>query len=152
MRTFITQRALAASPLMVGGDLPTMDDYSLSLLTNEEMLACNQNGNTGTLIKESDELEVWGTCIPSVHIKGWIGFFNRTTKNINVKLNKDELGLLTYYGYPENEKVIPGKFRIYDIWNNKEYIIGENSVEVSIDPTDVLFISYEEFGGITMAS
>lgn len=44
MKTFITMRALSASPLMIGGDLLTMDEYSYSLLTNPYILACNQNG------------------------------------------------------------------------------------------------------------
>jgi len=34
MYTFITLRSLAASPLMVGGDLVSMDPFSLSLITN----------------------------------------------------------------------------------------------------------------------
>jgi hypothetical protein len=34
MRTFITQRAMAASPLIIGGDLLTLDDFSNTLLTN----------------------------------------------------------------------------------------------------------------------
>lgn len=42
-------RALAASPLMIGGDLPTMDDYSFKLLTNRDMIMCNQNGKWGNL-------------------------------------------------------------------------------------------------------
>ena len=50
MYTFITMRALAASPLMMGGDLPTLDDFSLELITNKEMIACNQNGVMGKLI------------------------------------------------------------------------------------------------------
>lgn len=31
MKTFISQRALAASPLFIGGDLLTMDEYTFSL-------------------------------------------------------------------------------------------------------------------------
>lgn len=37
METFIVMRALSASPLMVGGDLPTRDSFSLSLLTDREI-------------------------------------------------------------------------------------------------------------------
>jgi alpha-galactosidase len=41
MRTFITMRALSALPLMMGGDLPSLDAFSLQLITNDDMLACN---------------------------------------------------------------------------------------------------------------
>ena len=50
METFITMRALAASPLMMGGDLPSLDDFALKLITDREMLACNQNGVMGSLV------------------------------------------------------------------------------------------------------
>ena len=43
-------RALAASPLMMGGDLPSLDDFALKLITDQEMLACNQNGVMGSLV------------------------------------------------------------------------------------------------------
>jgi len=61
MQTVITLRALSASPLMVGGDLTTMDGYSLRLLTDPDMLACNQNGVMGRLVREAEGLEVWLT-------------------------------------------------------------------------------------------
>jgi len=37
-RTFMVQRALAASPLMLGGVLYSMDDFSMSLFTNRDIL------------------------------------------------------------------------------------------------------------------
>jgi hypothetical protein len=144
MRTFITQRALAASPMIMGGDLPTIDDYSLALLTNKDMLACNQNGHTGTLIKENDSLEIWGTCVPGIQIKGWIGFFNRSTESKKIGLTKKELEFVTYYGHSEMEKIISSDFKIKDIWNNKEYILGGNEISVVIESGDVLFLFYEE--------
>jgi hypothetical protein len=51
-------RSLAASPLFVGGDLLTFDNYSLSLLTNKEMLAINQNGECAQNVYEMNGTEV----------------------------------------------------------------------------------------------
>jgi hypothetical protein len=59
METFITMRALAASPLMMGGDLPSLDEVSLTLITDPDMIACNQNGVMGSLMLEKDCLETW---------------------------------------------------------------------------------------------
>src|SRR5690606_11887746 len=103
MRTFITQRALAASPIMVGGDLPTLDDYSTALLTNKKMLECNQNGKTGVLVNEEDGLETWATSVASIQIKGWIGFFNRSDQQKELWLNKSKMALVNYYS-SEKEK------------------------------------------------
>ncbi len=51
MRTFITTRALAASPLFIGGDLLMMDDFSYSLLTNRKMLECHDSWQRGCLLR-----------------------------------------------------------------------------------------------------
>jgi hypothetical protein len=45
-RTLLTLWAIFPSPLMVGGDLTKMDDWTLSLLTNQEVLAVDQ-GSSG---------------------------------------------------------------------------------------------------------
>lgn len=143
MRTFITQRALAASPIMVGGDLPTLDDYSTALLTNKKMLECNQNGKTGVLVNEEDGLETWATSVASIQIKGWIGFFNRSDQQKELWLNKSKMALVNYYS-SEKEKFFPGNFLIEDIWNNKKFTISNDSIPFVIESGDVLFISYEE--------
>lgn len=59
--TFITIRALAASPLFMGGDLPSSDEFSIDLITNEGMLECNQNGISGSRVYAESGIEVWKT-------------------------------------------------------------------------------------------
>jgi len=87
MYTFITLRALSASPLMMGGDLPSLDKFSLKLITNKEMLACNQNGIMGTLVFEKEGIEIWQTPKKDGN-GGWIGIFNRNdlTKTASINL------------------------------------------------------------------
>ncbi len=96
MKTFITQRALAASPLLIGGDLLTMDDFSYSLLTNREMLACNQNGVMGVNVYRAGNIDVWLTPHKTDPRKGWIGIFNRTKTDRKVTLTKQDLGFIAF--------------------------------------------------------
>ena len=103
--TFITLRALSASPLMMGGDLPTLDDFSLKLLGNEEMIACNQNGVMGKLITEQDSLEVWSTPERDTDNQ-WIGVFNRNSRARKVSITPGFLEL-------------PGSYSLKDIWNEQ---------------------------------
>lgn len=142
MRTFITQRALAASPLIIGGDLLTMDDYSYSLLTNKDMLACNQNGVMGDNIYKSDSAEVWFTSNKNGSTKGWIGIFNRSNSQKEIKLSKTNLGFTEYfksYNLVENKNA----FRLKNIWNNKEFTMnGDHQFEIPAD--DVIFLKFEE--------
>ena len=43
-RTLMSLWSIAQSPLMFGGDLPGNDDFTLSLITNDEVLAVDQTG------------------------------------------------------------------------------------------------------------
>jgi len=153
MRTFITQRSLFASPLMMGGDLPTLDDYSLSLITNKDMLACNQNGITATLVKEKDGIEVWGTNSTTMQIKGCMGIFNRSKEVKTVDVSKEWLGLKEYYQDDDNisrrgvhpqSRVFRNGFDVKNVWGNTSYTLNDQTIPVEIKANDVLFLVYEE--------
>ena len=123
MYTFITMRAMAASPLMVGGDLITLDDVSLKLLTNEEMIACNQNGIMGSLIFESGKIEIWKT--PQRNSENcWIGIFNRSEASGTISLTPELLGT-------------EGSYSLLNIWNNSSVNINE---QYTIPANGVMFI------------
>ena len=127
MYTFITLRALSASPLMMGGDLPTLDDFSLKLITNEDMIACNQNGVMGVLKYENDGIEIWNTPKEESN-DGWIGIFNRTNSEKNISLNKTNLGLQSDASY-----------RLHDVWNEKQV----SSLNFKINPNGAVFLVYK---------
>ncbi|MBD0777574.1 glycoside hydrolase family 27 protein [Maribacter sp. ANRC-HE7] len=142
MKTFLTQRALAASPLFIGGDLLTMDDFSYSLLTNKEMLACNQNGVMGVNVYRAGNLEVWLTSDKDEPGKGWIGIFNRTTTDRNVKLSKYDLGfteIVDSYNVVENKNA----FKMKDIWGDSEFII-DGYHQFLVPANGVVFIEFTE--------
>jgi len=132
-RTFITLRALAASPLMVGGDLPTVDAHSLDLLTNPEMLACNQNGVMGELLFERDEMEVWRALEKGKGNAGWVGIFNRSLKAQSFVLTPAVLDLHTSVAV-----------ETLDIWHNKKIFLNKaRSHLVQIEGCDVLFLRFK---------
>jgi alpha-galactosidase len=58
-RTLMTLWSIAQSPLMFGGDLPSNDDFTLSLLSNDEVLAVNQKGAHGSAFAEGGSSVVW---------------------------------------------------------------------------------------------
>lgn len=59
-QTFMTQRALAAAPLIMGGALRESGE-EFHYITNEKMLNCNQNGVCGKRIYKAGNIEVWKT-------------------------------------------------------------------------------------------
>lgn len=126
--TFITLRALSASPLMMGGALPTSDEFSFELLTNKEMLACNQNGVTGKLIYSKDSMEIWKTPDKNKPNKGWIGIFNRTAHAKSIQLSLSDLG-------------IKNTISLYDIWQKKELgtFTSTSKLTFQVSPNGVVF-------------
>jgi len=133
-KTFITQHALAASPLFMGGDLTSSPATVFELITDEEMLRCNQNGITGKLetrIKNySTYVDIWRTPHREGQNEGWIGIFNRNEYHENITLEKEQLGL-------EKER----EYWLYDVWGNRS-ITDAESIYFEIPGDDVIFIHY----------
>ncbi|MEP6883598.1 MAG: glycoside hydrolase family 27 protein [Gammaproteobacteria bacterium] len=57
--TLMTLWSIARSPLFMGGDLTQLDDFTLSLLTNDAVLAVNQASEDNRQIFHSDGLAAW---------------------------------------------------------------------------------------------
>jgi alpha-galactosidase len=133
MKTFMTLRALSASPLMMGGDLPTLDEYSLRLITDPDVIACNQNGVMGKLVHEDGEIETWSVRRRGNPGKGWIGVFNRGESASQVTLTPKSLGL-------QANRIV----RCKDIWNGDTFVIGQAQQRTAALPAHgVLFLRYE---------
>jgi len=128
-KTFMTQRALAASPLMMGGSLPESDSVSIALITDKDMLECNQNGICGHLIRRTAPYDIWGTVSSTDSSTGWIGVFNRNLSPVDISLHRSDLGLDTAFSY-----------QLYDVWDKQ--ILTQNPYVGTIDRDGVLFIRY----------
>ena len=127
-RTFITMRAMSASPLFMGGVLPTLDKDSLRLLTNTEMIACNQNGKMGHMVEYSDEVQTWRTERRGAEKEsGWVGIFNRSGEKKTIHVSLKSLSLKPDKSY-----------ELYDVWADKPLKPGK----VELEPHDCVFFRY----------
>jgi alpha-galactosidase len=113
-KTFITMRAMSASPLFIGGVLPTMDKESLRLLTSKEMIACNQNGKMGHMIGNKRYVQTWLT-------------EKRGTDKKSESFSLRSLGLDPKCSYD-----------LYDIWSDKPIKPGK----IELEPHDCVFMRY----------
>ena len=73
--TLMTLWSIFRSPLMFGGDLPSNDDFTLSLLTNDEVLAVNQNSTNNRDLFVRDGLIAWAADVPDSADK-YVALFN----------------------------------------------------------------------------
>ncbi|TAL00267.1 MAG: hypothetical protein EPO07_09900, partial [Verrucomicrobia bacterium] len=64
-RTLLTTWCIARSPLIMGGHLPNNDAFTLSLLTNQEVIAVNQaSANNRQLFRQNDAI-AWTADVPA---------------------------------------------------------------------------------------
>ena len=58
-RTVMSLWSIAQSPLMFGGDLPSSDAFTMSLLSNDEVMAVDQKGAHGYPLAQEGENVTW---------------------------------------------------------------------------------------------
>lgn len=77
--TVMTLWSIAHSPLIFGGDMTKMDDFTLSLLTNEEVIAVDQNSSGNRQLFGNDGLVAWVADAPDSRDK-YLAVFNTRDK------------------------------------------------------------------------
>jgi hypothetical protein len=105
--TLMSLWALAPSPLMLGNNLPDTDPWTLSLLTNDDVLAVNQDslGAPARRVMQTNDLEIWVKPIKAGAEA--IGLFNRGSAATNVVLNWSDAGLI-------------GPQKLRDLWSHQK--------------------------------
>ncbi len=75
--SYVTLWSLLDSPLMFGGDMTRLDDFTLNLLTNDEVIAVNQDalGKQAVPVYRAGGVEVWAKDLEDGSKA--IGLFNR---------------------------------------------------------------------------
>ena len=121
--THITLWSLVSSPLLLGCDIASIDDFTLNLLTNDEVLEVNQDplGKPAHKVIDAGDYQVWTKELEDGSIAA--GIFNLTTdlKTLNI----------------DNEIF---KGRIRDLWSQKE--LGKFSGKFTnvVQPHGVVFV------------
>lgn len=74
-RTLLTLWCIARSPLIFGGDLPTSDDWTKSLITNAEVIAVDQHSSNNRQLFRVDDQVAWVANAPDGKGK-YLALFN----------------------------------------------------------------------------
>ena len=120
-RTHLTLWAIFRSPLMMGGDLPTLDAATLELLTNAEVLAVDQHSaNNRELFTRGNQV-AWTADAPGSRDK-YVAVFNLDDhKPAHVTVRWSELGL-------------SGKCTVRDLWAKKDLGSVDGTFAPTIEP------------------
>lgn len=73
--TLMTLWSICRSPLIFGGHLPDTDEFTLSLITNDEVLAVDQRNTDGRQLFRHDGLIAWTANVPNSSDK-YVALFN----------------------------------------------------------------------------
>jgi len=110
--THITLWTLLASPLLIGCDLAQLDDFTLALLSNPDVLEVSQDplGRQAARVAVVDKHEVWARPLADGSIA--VGLFNRSRDRATITATWEVLGL-------------DGPQNVRNLWKRQ----GEGSVE-----------------------
>lgn len=105
--THMSLWCLLAAPLLIGCDMTQLDAFTLSLLTNDEVLEVNQDplGRQAARVMRSDASEIWAKKMEDGSTA--VGLFNRSYLTGPATLEFKALGL-------------SGTQRLRDLWRQKE--------------------------------
>ena len=115
--TMMTLWSIFRSPLMFGGDLPSNDEFTLSLLTNDEVLTVDQKSTDGHELFNKDGLIAWTAAIPGSKDK-YVALFN--TRNLPESADKTQSVQVTF-----QEIGLGSRCAVRDLWTHKD--LGESS-------------------------
>lgn len=104
--THVSLWAMVGSPLLIGCDLTTMDDFTKSLLINDEVIAVSQDrlGKTAKRIRHADAESVWARPLSNGFTA--VALVNRYPFAREIKVTFAELGL-------------DGQCWVKDLWRQK---------------------------------
>lgn len=125
--THISLWCLWSSPLLIGSPVEKLDKFSLSLLSNDEVIEIDQDplGRQAYLAQKQGEGETW---IKSMEDGSKaVGLFNRSTKEITVSAGWQNLGIY-------------GKYRVRDVWRQKDLGIFEGNFTITVPPHGVVLV------------
>jgi hypothetical protein len=100
--------AIFRSPLMFGGNLPDNDEFTLSLLTNKEVLNVNQHSINNKQLFRNDDLIAWTADDPETGDK-FLALFNATDSPGTAEISVDFLQI-----------GLKGTHLVTDLWSGKK--------------------------------
>lgn len=123
-KTMMTLWCMFRSPLMIGTDLTQLDEKTLSLITNLEVLYLEKNSHGAFQLYRDEEKCVWvsfGNGCPARGACVNLAFFNFKDTAAEVSVNLSEIGVL-----------LPGTlYSQRDLWEKKDYAPVQGDSELS---------------------
>jgi alpha-galactosidase len=123
--TMMTLWSIFRSPLMFGGELRDNDEWTLSLLTNKEVLDLNQHSHSNRLVYRKGDQVVWTARDDDNN--AFLALFNVGKETVTLQVTLEQLHLSS------------GK-RVRDLWKQEEIGQVEDVIEQTLHPHSSLLL------------
>ncbi|HBB94856.1 MAG TPA: alpha-galactosidase [Blastocatellia bacterium] len=126
-KTHMSQWAILAAPLLAGNDLRNMSPEILSILTNRDVIAVNQDklGKQGQQVWKSGDQEIWSRPLSGGAMA--VAFFNRAADSAKISVKLTDLKLT-------------GKWKARDLWSHQNVTWPESEYSVTVRSHGVVML------------
>jgi alpha-galactosidase len=138
--THISLWSLLASPLLIGCDMSQMDDFTLNLLTNDEVLEVNQDplGRQAMPVRQEAGTEIWSRPLADGSIA--VGIFCTGGKSPVESINWGDGNSQTRIKLNWTDLNISGAYKVRDIWRQKDLGEFTGNFEAEVPYHGVIFV------------
>ena len=120
-KTLLSLWAIAQAPLIFGGDLPSNDESTLQLITNDEVLEVDQKGAHGGAFAEGGDDIIWTADAVGSDAK-YVAVFNVSDEKLTqIRVDWPALKL-------------PKKCTLRDLWAHKDLGTVEGGYTFTVEP------------------
>ena len=125
--TYVSLWSISAAPLVFGGDMTKLDDFTLGLLNNDEVIDINQDtlGKAGYPVIHEGGTEVWYKPMEDGSVA--IGLFNRGENEAKVSARWSDLRL-------------DGKWIVRDAWRQRDLGVFEGEYAATVAKHGVVLL------------
>ena len=116
--TLMTLWCIFRSPLIMGGEMRDNDAFTLSLLTNDNVLYLNQHGGEPLQLFRDEEKAGWINYVDGIP---YIALFNLQNRTANVS-------------FPVDEILDSKPYAVEEIWTNSNSALNSNMLSASLEP------------------
>lgn len=130
-RTVMSMWCMLSAPLLIGANMELMDEATLSLLTNEEVIAVNQDalGRAGSLVKTIDNTEFWTKQMEDGSLV--VGMLNLANETRTVK-------------FPFSAVQLQGTQKLRNLWTKSDLGSFKNEFETSIPAHGIVMLQIKK--------
>jgi len=122
--TMMTLWSIFRSPLMFGGELRDNDEWTLSLITNEEVLEAHREGNGAHMVYREDDRTVWTSEGPDGST--YVALFNLRDEASAVSVTLEQLG-------------VSGPVSLRDLWRKEDAGSADAVISAELPPHASVF-------------